>query len=156
MATKSLQKLTGSNHHPRIKGNLKHMFQKSVIILFFTGVLIFLSSSLFAQSMVGKKIFVSPSQEVMIKFPAVITNYNIQNKESANLFETRITNNRNLSINSNIPNFKSTNLVVNEGGNTHIFILEYKEVLDGMKESLYDYSKRKTATAEAKKTRRNQ
>src|SRR5687767_768998 len=106
------------------------MFQKRLITLLLTGIFMTLSSSLSAQSMVGKKIFVSPTQEVMIKFPAVITNYNIQHKESANLFETRITNNKNLSINSNIPNFKSTNLVVNEGGNTHIFILEYKEALD--------------------------
>jgi hypothetical protein len=127
------------------------MYQKNLNKLFFAVILIFLPACLLAQSMVGKRIFVSPSQEVMIKFPAVITNYNIQNKESANLFETRITNNRNLSINSNIQNFKSTNLVVNEGGNTHIFILEYKETLDGIQESLYDFSKRKTASAEAKR-----
>src|SRR3982750_2022622 len=68
------------------------------------------SENLNAQSLNGKIIYVSDNQEVMLKFPAVITNYyTVPKKELIKDFETRITNDKNFSITSNVANFKTKN-----------------------------------------------
>jgi hypothetical protein len=82
------------------------------------------------QSLRGKVIYVSSSQEVILKFRSGITNYDFSPKESASLFGKRLTNRKNLSLSSTIENFPSTTLSILEGNNTHLFLLEYKEKLD--------------------------
>ena len=93
-----------------------------------------------SQNLRGKVIYISSSQEVLLKFRSRIINYNITPKQSANVFEKRVANNKNLSISSNAENFPITTLAIIEGENTHHFILKYKEKLDPETESLYDFS----------------
>jgi hypothetical protein len=119
------------------------MYKRKNLVLLIIFLALLISKHGTAQSLKGKVIYVSNTQEIMIKFPSVITNYNFTNKEAANLFETRITNNKNFSINSTVAGFKTTNLIVTEGGNSHLFILQFKDPLDAKTESLYDYSKKK-------------
>ncbi len=103
------------------------------------------------QSLRGKIIYVSSSQEVILKFRSGITNFSFTPKESASLFERRLTNNKNFSISSTIENFNVTNLIILEGDNTHLFILEYKEKLDPRTETLYDFSSKEKLRNEAEK-----
>jgi tetratricopeptide (TPR) repeat protein len=125
------------------------MLSKNKNILFLLLTLFSLPQLLKAQSLRGKRIYVSPSQEVMIKFPSEITDFDIQNKKYTTNFQIRTKNRKHLYINSNVPAFKSTSLVVKERWNTHIFILQYKETLDGVAETVYDYSKPKVLAEEA-------
>lgn len=121
--------------------------QKNIAFLSLLLITVYLHTG--AQSLNGKVIYISSVQEVMIKFPSVIMNFNFASKDAATQFETRITNNKNFSINSTVKDFKSTNLIVSEGGNTHLFILKYKENLDARTESLYDFSNKKKLRQEA-------
>lgn len=106
--------------------------------LFFVGALPSLKTE--AQSLRSKVIYVSTTQEVMIKFRSVISDYHFQDKDRESSFERKLTNSKNLSINSTVENFKTTGLIVIEGGNTHLFVLKYKATLDPNRESLYDFS----------------
>jgi tetratricopeptide (TPR) repeat protein len=104
-----------------------------------------------AQSLQGKIIYISHSHEVMLKFRSIITNFKFTNLDAGRNFETRITNDKNFSINSTVRGFAATNLIISEGSNTHLFILKYKESLDGRMESLYDFSARDKLKEEARK-----
>jgi len=85
----------------------------------------------------------------MLKFNSAISTADFANKETENLFERKITN-KLISINSKDKNFKPTNLIISEGKNTHLFILEFKENLDDS-EYLYDFSDKKRLADEARK-----
>src|SRR5688572_13624044 len=104
-----------------------------------------------SQSLNGKVIYVSPSEEVMLKFQSVITDVNYANKEASTSFRHKITHNKNFSINSTVESFSPTSLFISEGGNTHLFILEYKATLDPRTETLYDFSSKKKLKTEAEK-----
>ena len=125
------------------------MLRKNKLTLLLVLTLVSLTQLLRAQSLSGKRIYISPSREVTIKFPSVITDFNIQNKESANVFEIKTGNRKNLYIKSNAQDFKSTRLIVRERWNTHIFILQYKETPDAGTDTVFDYSKTKDLSEEA-------
>ena len=131
--TKSLQELTTASN-PLIMYSLKILSLLVLVCL----ALCFANAT--AQSLNGKIIHVSPSQEVMLKFRSVISDFNFTNKDASSLFQTRITNSKNFSISSTVAGFKSTNLIISEGKNTHLFIIDYKETLD-TEENLYNFDK---------------
>lgn len=130
--------------------NFYMRFNKNVVLTICFITALFTQNTV-AQSLNGKIIYVSTTQVILIKFSSVIQNYDFANqKEAASLFETRLINEKNLSITSTTPNFKSTNLIVTEGKNTHLLILVYKEILDGKTESIYDFSTKEKLRNEAK------
>jgi len=104
-----------------------------------------------AQNIRGKVIYISTSQEVLLKFRSGITNYNFTPKETASLFEKQLTNKKNFSISSKAENFSTSSLAIMEGENTHLFILQYKDKLDPTTESLYDFSTKEKLRNEVEK-----
>ena len=66
-----------------------------------------------AQSLRGKVIYVSPTQEVMFKFKSIVTYHKIVNDEAQDLFDIRVIN-KNLSINSKEAGFKTQSLTGEE------------------------------------------
>ena len=104
-----------------------------------------------AQNLRGKVIYISSSQEVLMKFRSGITNYSFTPKETASLFEKRLTNKKNFSISSKAENFSISSLAIMEGENTHLFILQYKDKLDPTTESLYDFSTKEKLRNEVEK-----
>ena len=109
---------------------------KQIYTLFIA--LTLLGTTLHAQSLRGKPIYVSNSQEVKLKFKSSVDNYSFVNKIEANRFNIKVYGNKNVVITSTTPNFKTSTLVITEGNNTHLFILEYKEQLNN--QTVYDYS----------------
>jgi hypothetical protein len=103
-----------------------------------------------AQSLRGKVIYVSPSQEVKLKFRSNVENYSFVNKNESSFFKTKVTGSRNVMINSVGPNFRASNLVITEGENTHLFILAYKNSLDAA-ETVYDFSSKDKLQSEAQR-----
>jgi hypothetical protein len=101
-----------------------------------------------AQSLRGKLVYISSSQPVKLKFGSRIANYSFIDRAQAGLF-TIHANKKNLSVSSNARNFRTANLVVTEGSNSHLFILQYKESLDLAAESAYDFSSTEKLNAEA-------
>ena len=99
-----------------------------------------------AQSIRGKIIYVHPSQVVKFKFRSAIDNYSFVNRDDASLFSVKSTGNKSLQINSLAQLRRSSNLVITEGGNTHLFILMSKDHLDAQTETFYDFSKKYNAT----------
>jgi len=93
-----------------------------------------------AQDLRGKVIYISSSQEVVLKFRSKITNYSITPKEKASLFEIRLTDKKNFSIKSTVENFSISSLAIMEGENSHLFILQNNDKLDPTTESVYDFS----------------
>jgi hypothetical protein len=93
----------------------------------------------YAQSLRGKIIYVSPTQEVNLKFRSVVENYSFVNKVESGRFKIKVSNNRNLRINSLVSAFRPANIVITEGENTHLFILAYKDKL-AESEIVYDFS----------------
>ena len=120
----------------------------TVVLLLIASIYPFLAES---QNLRGKVIYISTSQEVLLKFRSRIINFNITPKQAASLFEKRIANNKNLSISSNAENFPITSLAIIEGENTHHFILQYKPKLDPETESLYDFSTKEKLKTEVEK-----
>jgi tetratricopeptide (TPR) repeat protein len=127
------------------------MLGKPIVNLLFTGPFILFLTIASGQNLVNKKINISQTQEVMIIFPSKISFYTIGDKETTNLFDHGITNEKNLTINSKVSGFKTSMLVVNEGNNTHTFILDYKDRLNLETESVYNYSTRRLLNEEIKK-----
>ena len=123
-------------------------FKKILLSLFFSSILLY-SSNTEGQSLRGKVIYVSSSQEVILRFKSGITNYDFSPKESANYFGKKLTNSKNLSISSTIENFPTTRLIVVEGDNTHVFLLVHKENLDPKTETIYDFSSKEKLKKEA-------
>jgi hypothetical protein len=103
-----------------------------------------------AQSLRGKLIYVSSSQPVKLKFGSRITNYSFIDRAQAGLFNIDA-GKKNLSVTSNARNFRTANLVITEGSNSHLFILEYKELLDAAVENSYDFSSAEKLNAEVQK-----
>ena len=99
-----------------------------------------------AQSIRGKIIYVHPSQVVKFKFRSSVDNYSFVNRDDARLFNVKPSGNKTLLINSVAQLSRSSNLVITEGGNTHLFILMSKTQLDPQTETVYDFSKRQDAT----------
>lgn len=104
-----------------------------------------------AQSLRGKVIYVSSSQPVKLKFGSRITNYSFIDRGQAALFKIDHSGKRNLLVSSNARNFRTANLVITEGPNSHLFILEYKELLDAAVENSYDFSSAEKLNAEVQK-----
>src|SRR5689334_9917572 len=100
---------------------------KLLSLLFVSLVLCLLESK--GQSLRGKVIYVSSSQEVLLKFRSAITNYDFTPRESAALFGKRLSNKKSLSISTSSESFPLTSLSIIEGNNTHLFFLQYKEKL---------------------------
>lgn len=100
-----------------------------------------------AQSLRGKLIYISSSQPVKLKFGSRIAHYSFIDRAQAGLFNIDA-GKKNLSVSSNARNFRRANLVVTEGANSHLFILEYKESLDLAAESAYDFSSTEKLNAE--------
>jgi hypothetical protein len=103
-----------------------------------------------AQSLRGKVIYISPIEEVRIKFGSVIENYSFVNKLESENFKMKVVNNRSVVISSLNKYFKSTNLVITENKNTHLFILRFKDQLEDP-ETLYDFSTREKLLSEIQK-----
>lgn len=101
------------------------------------------------QSLRGKPIYVSSSQTVKLKFGSRITNYNFIDRGQEGLFRIH-SSGKNLSISSSAANFRTANLVITEGSNTHLFMLENKEQLSS-DEGFYDLSSTEKLTAEIQK-----
>jgi hypothetical protein len=93
-----------------------------------------------AQSLRGKVIYISPSQEVKLKFRSAIASYSFMNKNEANHFKLTSRNKKNLLINSIGATSKSAYLTITEGENTHLFILAYIGRVEAASEVVYDYS----------------
>lgn len=93
-----------------------------------------------AQSVRGKIIYVHPSQVVKLKFKSAVDNYSFVNRDESRLFNVKLSNNRTFMINSLKQLMRSSNLVITEGGNTHLFILVYKDQLSEGGETFYDFS----------------
>ena len=93
-----------------------------------------------AQSLRGKVIYISPSQEVKLKFRSAIASYGLVNKNEANYFKLKSPNKKNLLINSISPTSKSAYLTITEGENTHLFILAYINRPEAASEVVYDFS----------------
>lgn len=110
-----------------------------IVALFLAAIGIYKSD---AQSLRGKIIYVHPSQVVKLKFRSAVDNYSFVNKEESKLFHIKLANNRTFLINSLARLFRSINLVITEGENTHLFILVYKESLNAETETVYDFSNR--------------
>src|SRR5688572_29595703 len=113
------------------------------VLLFLAAVGIYPS---IAQSIRGKIIYVHPSQVVKFKFRSSVDNYSFVNRDDARLFSVKPAGNKSLLINSVAQFSRSSNLVITEGGNTHLFILMSKNQLDAQTETVYDFSKRQDAT----------
>ncbi|MGB8194141.1 MAG: hypothetical protein WCF67_19570 [Chitinophagaceae bacterium] len=103
-----------------------------------------------AQSVRGKVIYISPSQEVKFKFRSSVENYSFVNKNQSALFKIK-SGSKSLQINSIAENFKAANLVITEGDNTHLFILAYKNTLDAATETFYDFSTKEKLETETQK-----
>jgi hypothetical protein len=117
--------------------------------LFILAIMVWLQAG--AQSLRGKVIYISPAQEVKLKFRSPIEHYSFVNKIESTRFNIKPSGSRNLQINSLAPNFRSSNLVITEGGNTHLFILAYKDQLDAATETTYDFSSKEKLEAETQK-----
>ncbi|HYC28779.1 MAG TPA: hypothetical protein VEB42_08185, partial [Chitinophagaceae bacterium] len=92
-----------------------------------------------AQSLRGKVIYIS-SQPVKFKFGSRITDYGFTDRTQASTLRVEVSGKKNLSIN-NTGNFKTVNLVVTEGANTHLFILYYVgQGNPAAGEEVYDFS----------------
>ncbi len=120
------------------------MIKRICTVLLFLAVVGIHSS--IAQSIRGKIIYVHPSQVVKFKFRSSVDNYSFVNRDDARLFNVKPAGNRSLLINSVAQLSRSSNLVITEGGNTHLFILMSKNQLDAQTETVYDFSKRQDAT----------
>lgn len=103
-------------------------------------VLVVVSNAyVYAQSVRGKVIYVSPAQDVKLKFRSSVSNYSFVNKSQAAAFKIK-TAGKSVHINNLLEISRPANLVVTEGSNTHLFILEYKASLDAATETVYDFS----------------
>lgn len=111
--------------------------RKIIIVLLFGGVAV---QVVHAQNLLGKKIYVTDMQEVMLKFKSPISYAKCIESDADTAFEQRFTNDVYLSINSKSPNFPTATLRVLEGKNTHHFQVIYKERLDMETETFYDFS----------------
>lgn len=103
-----------------------------------------------AQSLRGKVIYVSQSQEVMIRFGSAIENYSFVNKEESQNFNVRLIKSRTFVVKGVQENLKSSNLVITENANTHLFILVFKDKLSN-NELAYDFSTKEKLLSEIKK-----
>ena len=103
-----------------------------------------------AQSLRGKVIYISPSEEVRIRFGSAIENYSFVNKVESQNFKMKVVNNRSVVITSLNKYFRSTNLVITENKNTHLFILRFKDQLEDP-ETSYDFSTREKLLSEIQK-----
>jgi len=107
------------------------------------------------QSLRGKVIYISSTQEVILKFRSEISNYSFTPKEAANVFKKRLTK-RNISISSTTENFGVASLSILEGENSHLFILEYWDKLDPRTETVYDFSTKEKLKNELKNEKKNE
>lgn len=105
-----------------------------LLVLMFTGNMV-----VNAQSVRGKIIYVSPLQEIKLKFRSAVANYSFVNKNQSSAFRIKQSG-HSLRISNVTDNFKPANLVITEGRNTHLFILAYKASLDASTETVYDFS----------------
>ena len=125
-------------------------FNRKLLSLLFVSLFLCLLESE-GQSLRGKVIYVSSSQEVLLKFRSAIAKYDFTPKESAALFGRRLTNKKSLSISTSSGSFPLTSLSIIEGNNTHLFFLHYKEKLDPETETLYDFSSKDKLRNETEK-----
>src|SRR6185436_2523784 len=125
-------------------------FNRKLLSLLFVSLFLCLLESE-GQSLRGKVIYVSSSQEVLLKFRSAIAKYDFTPKESAALFGSRLSNKKNLSISTRSGSFPLTSLSIVEGNNTHLFFLQYKEKLDPETETLYDFSSKDKLRNETEK-----
>lgn len=100
-----------------------------------------------AQSLRGKIIYVHPTQVVKLKFRSSVDNYSFVNKSESKFFNVKLAKNKTFVINSLGQKFRTSNLVITEGENTHLFILVYKSALNEDTETFYDFSKKNTTPA---------
>ncbi|HYF32966.1 MAG TPA: hypothetical protein VD993_17700 [Chitinophagaceae bacterium] len=105
-----------------------------------------------AQSQRGKIIYVHPAQVVKLKFRSAVDNYSFVNKEESRLFNIKLANSRTFLINSLAQPARSSNLVITEGENTHLFILVYKGNLNADTELVYDFSNRNKSSTTSPNT----
>lgn len=115
---------------------------KGWVLLF--SIAICYSCELSAQSLRGKVIYVS-SRPVKLMFGSRIASYSLVERDQTRLFNIQA-GKKNLAISSVLGDFRSANLVVTEGSNTHLFILRYEE--PGNVEQLYDFSSADKLNAE--------
>jgi len=125
-------------------------FNRKLLSLLFVSLFLCLLESE-GQSLRGKVIYISSSQEVLLKFRSAIAKYDFTPKESAALFGRRLTNKKSLSISTSSGSFPLTSLSIIEGNNTHLFFLHYKEKLDPETETLYDFSSKDKLRNETEK-----
>jgi hypothetical protein len=93
----------------------------------------------YTQSVRGKVIYVSPVQDVKLKFGSAVSNYSFVNKSQATAFKIKQSG-KSLHINNALENFKPANLVITEGKNTHLFILAYRSSMEVSDGTVYDFS----------------
>ena len=100
----------------------------------------FFNNSVFAQSLNGKKIYLSTTDEITLKFHSSVAEFYLTNKESAGWIKIKsATLTTTITISTDKENFVSSSLVIKEGKNMHRFNLVYKEKLED-EELLYDFS----------------
>src|SRR5215203_1718448 len=119
---------------------------KGWVVLF--AIAICCSFDVSGQNLYGKLIYVSASKPVVLKFGSRIVNYSFIERGQAGLFKIHFSGKKNLSISSAAGNFKTANLVIAEGANSHLFILKYMEPLDASIEETYDLSSTAKLNAE--------
>lgn len=120
---------------------------KNYFILF---IISCFSSSICAQDINGKKIFISETAEIMLKFHSTIEEYQFINKEASNWIKVkRGTLATTITITTEKENFAPTSIRITEGKNVHTLSLIYKKELDD-KELSYDFSDLKKLAALAK------
>lgn len=125
-------------------------FNLRAAVLLFTLIIVG-NMCAYAQSVRGKVIYVSSLHDVKLKFRSAVSNYSFVNKSHASSFKIKLSGSRNFQINSVAENFKSANLVITEGSNTHLFILAYKSSLDASTETVYDFSSKERLEQETQK-----
>lgn len=113
-------------------------------------LIVLVSVQAYPQSVRGKVIYVSPVQDVKLKFRSAVSNYSFVNKSQAAAFKIKQSG-KSLHINNVLENFKPANLVITEGQNTHLFILAYKSGLDASNEIVYDFSSKEKVEQQTQK-----
>ena len=118
--------------------NLKNYFRLLSLFSF-----LFFYKAAFSQSLTslnGKKIYLSITDEITLKFHSSIDQvYFTNTKASDEIKIKKATLVTVITLSTDKENFSSTNLMVKEGKNLHRFVLVYKEKLDDS-ELLYDFS----------------